>query len=897
MLYLRTPYGYRQAMRKTYGVLLACAVLLAGGAGAARAAIPAPPSAWYGLPGLNAGAGAQWVRAFAYNDPPGDTAPDIVYAGLEGGGVSRSGNGGATWAPFNGGFADPSAVRVRALLSSASGTTAFAGTDAGLFRSTGGDWAPLPLSRSVLSLVLLDERTLLAGVASGGVYRSVDGGDTWAAPAAGNGMPAGASITGLTVNVPGTVYAAGPDGVSVSLDGGRTWTRKSDGLPAAASPNTTWAYPARPSQLFTSTDRGGVYRSLNGGLTWAPMNDGLGAVQARALQIVPGSSTQGVHVYAATEDGLWEAHSLGSASPPAPVWHEVTKDGLIVPGAANTIMWGLTPPVLAGAGSLGLLAGTQTNGGYFLSFEPPDSACPSTPNATTDCPRVSDTTPLVGQTLQALNGRWTGTRALRHAYQWQRCTGSTAGTCTDIPDAEESTYVVPPSAITPNPNLSYRVEITATNPSPTFGIVRRFSTITSPAGANTGGFPGSGGVSPPELEVLAPGVPTAPQVGDQLFAEHGTTPNGGTDGWFSPAADDVSFRWLRCDADGSDCDELPGTAAGGRTYTLQPEDGGHVLRVRVTGSNSAGAVQLLSGASAAVVPAPAAVADPLPSDVPGGPPRSQAPTLAGDAHPGETLAGSVGGWKDPTTEYLRRWVRCDTAGNGCAAIQRPGGGGPEAGSTYVVRDEDLGSTLRMVVTADVDGDLGPDGVDDHLPTAVEVATAPSAVVAPRAGPPGPGPTPDPQPGPGGPIAPNPGVPGVPPAPTTPQDRTAPKLTRLKASKPSFVAGKGTTFGFTLSEPAALKLTITRATIGRRVGKACRPTSRANRSRRRCTYDKVVTTIRRPSLKAGAAKVAFSGKVGARRLTNGTYEAVFVATDAAGNASKPLTLRIKVVRRR
>ena len=65
---------------------LVLAAILAGAvAPAARADVPAPPSQWYGLPGLNAASGAQWVRALAYSTPP-----NIVYAGLEGGGVFRS---------------------------------------------------------------------------------------------------------------------------------------------------------------------------------------------------------------------------------------------------------------------------------------------------------------------------------------------------------------------------------------------------------------------------------------------------------------------------------------------------------------------------------------------------------------------------------------------------------------------------------------------------------------------------------------------------------------------------------------------------------------------------------------------------------------------------------------
>src|SRR5688572_3412078 len=100
-------------------------------ASSAQADIPAPPSQWYGLPGLNAASGAQWPRVFAHSTPP-----NVVYAGLEGGGVFRSQDGGATWSAFNGGFPNPLITNVRALLASSTGTTVFAGTDSGVWKST-----------------------------------------------------------------------------------------------------------------------------------------------------------------------------------------------------------------------------------------------------------------------------------------------------------------------------------------------------------------------------------------------------------------------------------------------------------------------------------------------------------------------------------------------------------------------------------------------------------------------------------------------------------------------------------------------------------------------------------------------------------------------------------------
>ena len=151
-------------------------------------------------------------------------------------------------------------------------------------------------------------------------------------------------------------------------------------------------------------------------------------------------------------------------------------------------------------------------------------------------------------------------------------------------------------------------------------------------------------------------------------------------------------------------------------------------------------------------------------------------------------------------------------------------------------------------------------------------------------PPGPGPGPDP----GVLTPPGPGV--------APRDTTAPRLSAIRITKKSFAAGgKGTAFRATISEPTALRITISKATKGRRVGKACKPQTNANRRRKSCAYAKTVATLRRSGA-TGAVSVAFAGKVGKRKLPAGRYTATLVATDAAGNASKPATLSFTITRR-
>jgi Subtilase family len=108
-----------------------------------------------------------------------------------------------------------------------------------------------------------------------------------------------------------------------------------------------------------------------------------------------------------------------------------------------------------------------------------------------------------------------------------------------------------------------------------------------------------------------------------------------------------------------------------------------------------------------------------------------------------------------------------------------------------------------------------------------------------------------------------------------RDRTAPALSARRS---------GTTLSITSSEAARLRLTIERARPGRRVGRLCRVPTRANRARRRCTRWVRVASLAR-SLRKGTTRVRLPSRdARGKRLPRGTYRAVLLATDAAGNKS-------------
>jgi photosystem II stability/assembly factor-like uncharacterized protein len=134
------------------------------------------------------------------------------------------------------------------------------------------------------------------------------------------------------------------------------------------------------------------------------------------------------------------------------------------------------------------------------------------------------------------------------------------------------------------------------------------------------------------------------------------------------------------------------------------------------------------------------------------------------------------------------------------------------------------------------------------------------------------------------VAPGPG-----PGPGPVHDTVAPVLTHVSLTRRRFAVGKartpvsarvrrGTTLRLTLSERATLRIAV------------LRETHRHRRLRLRSAG-----TLTR-SLPVGPARVAFSGRIGRRALRPARYRMKLVASDAAGNRSKALVLRFRIVRR-
>jgi photosystem II stability/assembly factor-like uncharacterized protein len=248
--------------------------------------------------------------------------PQILYAG-DSQGVFKSMDGGSSWDSASTGLPnlpvrilviDPRTPQI--LYTSITNLN----NQHRLFKSINGgnNWNPadanLPDNAAVLALAI-DPHTpqiLYAGTgfmgpgATGGgagIFKSVDGGESW------NPVNAGLASPFVRVNAividpqtPQTLYAGvgyrsgvpgqedGGVGVYKSTDGGGNWNLVNTGLPNA--PVTTLAIDAQnPQTLYAGTHDGygsyGVYKSTDGGVSWFEINNGLSNPFVRLLAIPP----------------------------------------------------------------------------------------------------------------------------------------------------------------------------------------------------------------------------------------------------------------------------------------------------------------------------------------------------------------------------------------------------------------------------------------------------------------------------------------------------------------------------------------------------------------------------------------------------------------------------------
>ena len=265
---------------------------------------------------------------------------NVVYAGTQGQGVLRSGDGGRTWQP-----AGLQGRVVKALAASPSEPgLVYAGTKPPLLFTShdgGGTWAELESFRRVrafwwfspaeplfsayvqgIALSPADPNVLVVGIELGAVVRSADGGKTWAGHRSGALRDCHSVIAHATNG--DWMYEGGGTGAGAafSRDGGRTWRQPKAGLDR----HYGWAVaadPARPEVWYVSLSPGPakahsesdaqahIFRSA-GGAAWQKLGGGLPEPLAHMPYALLTDPAAPGHVYAGLSNGgVWHSTDYG----------------------------------------------------------------------------------------------------------------------------------------------------------------------------------------------------------------------------------------------------------------------------------------------------------------------------------------------------------------------------------------------------------------------------------------------------------------------------------------------------------------------------------------------------------------------------------------------------------
>ncbi|MDX6696447.1 MAG: hypothetical protein QOF02_4050 [Blastocatellia bacterium] len=221
--------------------------------------------------------------------------PNIIYAATSGGsGLYKSTDGGNLYEVKNSGISIPSVNTL--VIDPSVPTTLYAGTVSGIYKTTnGGDtWAEVRggitgSSPNVNKLAIdpTNPQIVYAGTSGRGIFKTTNGGASWTAINAGFGSANGQIITlALNPSQPSTLFAqatgVSTNGVYKSLDGGANWTLSSNGLTGTSggqsfsvTVNALLFDPSAPSTVYAGTTAFGVFKTTDGGANWTASNNGL----------------------------------------------------------------------------------------------------------------------------------------------------------------------------------------------------------------------------------------------------------------------------------------------------------------------------------------------------------------------------------------------------------------------------------------------------------------------------------------------------------------------------------------------------------------------------------------------------------------------------------------------
>ena len=224
---------------------------------------------------------------------------DTIFVGTNADGVYRTYDNGTSWSLVLGyGLYD--VYKVSSLAFDPSGNVYAGSYSLGLLRSTnnGDSWTFMSangLPQSDVYAVAANSSGTVFASDFGSIYRSTDGGSTWAEVR--HSISGSGGVCSIACRGSDTVYACGTtDWFYYSTNNGLNWTWVGSSSGLTQSPCAVAVHLS--GYVFVGTKGGGVFRSTNRGANWSAVNNGLTSLTLNTLSI----SNSGV-IYAGTSGG------------------------------------------------------------------------------------------------------------------------------------------------------------------------------------------------------------------------------------------------------------------------------------------------------------------------------------------------------------------------------------------------------------------------------------------------------------------------------------------------------------------------------------------------------------------------------------------------------------------
>ncbi|MEI7983871.1 MAG: hypothetical protein WCI71_19650 [Bacteroidota bacterium] len=240
---------------------------------------------------------------------------------------------------------------------------------------------------------------LYAGAPSGGIWKTVNGGQFWTYNS-GNIPTIGVSAILINPNEPKIMYAGTGDiygndctgtGIYKSIDGGSDWQAVNNGIPANTTVGMMIMHPLKANIIIAATSEG-IYKTIDGGTNWEGKKTDV--YPFKDIKFKPGDpsvvyATAGGQFFLSTDTGnnwiekvlpITGDRAVIGVSPNSPNTVYVCQTAGIFKGLLMSINSGdgfgiqSTSPVITGYECLGTDSVQQTNYNLCMTVDPNDAS-------------------------------------------------------------------------------------------------------------------------------------------------------------------------------------------------------------------------------------------------------------------------------------------------------------------------------------------------------------------------------------------------------------------------------------------------------------------------------------------------------------------------------------------